>query len=309
MKGVSKLATCEQVMNVLDKIIPFSCVSQKDNSGLVVGDSAYQVNKVLMAVDLTEAVIEEAIRLGCGMIVTHHHIMGKGVKRITPATFEGRAVAALLKHEIAFCVCHNNLDFLNGGTVDTLMRVAGAPKSRPLYEGYAFLATTPAEVNAKVIPVPTGEGYSTDQVAGFGRVGELTEPCTLAELIRRLEGTVTGPVNVVGADDRLIQTIAVQVGAGERSCLDRAKLCGADLLITGDVRHDNRLYAAEIGMCLLDFCHYEVELPGIISLAGSLKAALGEGDYSVEVILSEAVAPVRHLTMPSVVDLRKLGWQ
>lgn len=301
------MATCEQVLNVLDTIVPFACVSQKDNSGLIVGDPADPVNKVLMAVDLTEAVIEEAISLGCGMIVTHHDIMRKGVRRLTPATFEGRAVAALLRNRISFCVCHNNLDFLTGGTADTLMRIVGAPVSRPLYEGYAFLATTPAEANAASIPVPKGEGIDPNLQAGFGRVGELDNPCTLAELIRRLEGTVTGPVNVVGADHRLIKSVAVQVGAGERSDLDRAKQCGADLLISGDVRHDNRLYAAEIGMCLLDFCHYEVELPGILSLMRLLKTSLAKGGYDVEVLLSQADAPVRHLRMPDGVQLEKFG--
>ncbi|WP_219213147.1 Nif3-like dinuclear metal center hexameric protein [Paenibacillus sp. S150] len=301
------MAACEQVMNVLNTIVPFACVAARDNSGLVVGDPAVNVDAVLMAVDLTEAVIEEAIRLGCGMIVTHHHIMGKGVKRITPDTFEGRAVSALTRNNIALVVCHNNLDFLTHGTADTLMRAAGAASSRPLYEGYAFLATTPAEVNAASIPVPEGEGIDPDLEAGFGRVGPLSVPCTLIELIKRLEGTVTGPVNVVGADDRFIQTIAVQVGAGERSDLDRAKLCGAELLISGDVRHDNRLYAAEIGMCLLDFCHYEVELPGILSLMSRLKQALDQGGYNVQVILSRAEAPVRHMVMPGTPDLDKYG--
>ncbi|MEK5032139.1 Nif3-like dinuclear metal center hexameric protein [Paenibacillus sp. FSL R7-0302] len=301
------MATCEQVMSVLNTIVPFACVAARDNSGLIVGEPSLNVDTVLMAVDLTEAVIEEAVNLNCGMIVTHHHIMGKGVKRITPDTFEGRAVRRLTQNNIAFVVCHNNLDFLTHGTADTLMRAAGAAESRALYEGYAFLATTPAEVNAASIPVPKGEGIDPDLEAGFGRVGKLAVPCTLIELIKRLEGTVTGPVNVVGADDRLIRSVAVQVGAGERSDLDQAKRMGADLLISGDVRHDNRLYAAEIGICLLDFCHYEVELPGILSLMSRLKQGLDRGGYEVQVKLSQAEAPVRHMVMPDRINMESFG--
>lgn len=299
------MSTCGEIMSVLDTVVPFACVAKKDNSGLVIGDPDFPVRSVLMAVDLTDAVLDEAIRLGCGMIVTHHDIMGKGIRTVTPDTFAGRAIARLLHYRIAFCVCHNNLDFLTGGTADTLMRAAGAAGSRPLYEGYAFLATTPAESNAAAIPIPEIEGIDPDLEAGFGRVGELSSPCTLAELIGRLEGVVTGPLHVVGDDNRLIRAVAVQVGAGERSDLDRAKLLGADVLITGDVRHDNRLYAAEIGMCLLDFAHYEVELPGIISLSDRLKRALVLRGLEVDVLLSQAKQPVRHLNMPDGIRLDK----
>lgn len=294
-------------MQALNTIMPFACVAKKDNSGLLVGDPAAPVSRILMAVDVTEAVIDEAIARDCRLIITHHPIMGKGIRQVTPNTFEGRAVATLLKHQIALITCHNNLDFLPGGTADTLMRAVGAATSRPLYEGYAFLATTPAETNATFIPVPREEGVDPNMEAGFGRVGKLADPCSLAELLQRLEGVVTGPVNVVGADSDRIAAVAVQVGAGGRADIDRARQCGADLLITGDVRHDDRLYAAEIGMCLLDFCHYEVELPGILSLAKLLKDVLARTESQVEVLLSEAPAPVRHLRMPDQLDWSKFG--
>lgn len=299
------MATCKSVLATLDSFMPFDCVAKKDNSGLLIGDETANVDKVLFAVDLTEAVIEEAVRLQCQMIVTHHHIMGKGIKRVTSASFEGRAIAALLRHGIAFVVCHNNLDFLPGGTADTLMKAVGAPQSRPLYEGFGFLATTPAESAAATIPVPDRAGLPPGTQAMFGTVGELSEPCTLSEVIERLHGIVTGPVNVVGEDERLIRSVAVQVGAGGRADIDQALARGAELLITGDVRHDDRLYAAEVGLALLDFCHYEVELPGIISLAGMLKRALADAQLPVEVVLSQAVAPVRHLRMPDELDLSR----
>ncbi|WP_020617986.1 Nif3-like dinuclear metal center hexameric protein [Paenibacillus daejeonensis] len=303
------MTTCKSVIEILDSFMPFECVAKKDNSGLLVGEEDLSVDKVLLAVDLTEAVIQEAIDRQCQMVVTHHHLMNKGIRRVTADTYEGRAVMALLRHNIAFVVCHNNLDFLPGGTADTLMKAAGAPVSRPLYEGYGFLATTTEEANARSIPVPDRPGLPPGTLAMFGTVGELTNPCSLSELLQRLHGIVTGPVNVVGADNRRIHSIAVQVGAGGRADIDQAVARGADLLITGDVRHDDRLYAAEVGLALLDFCHYEVELPGIISLAEHLKQALNEAALPVQVLLSEAPAPVRHLRMPDTLDWTRLRLQ
>lgn len=265
------------------------------------------VARILTAVDLTEAVIAEAIENQCDMILTHHHIMGKGVKSITPATFEGRAVMSCLEHKITFVSCHNNMDFLTEGTADMLMIAAGCPDSTPLYDGYAALATIPREINASCIPVPERNNIVPGMVAGFGRIGTLTEPCTLRELIERLQKVVTGPVNIVGEDDRIIRKATCQVGAGKHADMARTKALGADVIITGDVSHDDRLYAAELGICLLDFCHHEAELPGVLAMTKNLKNAIVEHEYPVEVLISKAKAPVRHETMTDQIDLSWFG--
>jgi len=299
------MVSVKNIIELLDCIVPFDCVAKKDNSGLLVGSNSYEVTKVLFAVDLTELVIDEAIEKGCQMIVTHHHMMGKGIKTVTPSTYEGRAIGTLLEHKIAFVACHNNLDFLTDGTAHTLMTSIGILETRPLYEGFAFLATTPQEINATSITVPKRPGIRNDLRAGFGMVGDLDSYCTLIDIIHRLEGIVTGPVNVVGSDEHLIKRVSCQVGAGEQSDIDRSKELGVDLFISGDVRHDNRLYAKRVGMCLLDFCHYEVELPGILALASKLKEEIKKSNINVEILISDSPQPVRHLTMATPLDLSK----
>ena len=301
------MATCQHILNLLDRFLPFQCVAAKDNTGLLIGDPAWPVTHILVAVDLTEAVIAEAITQECDMILTHHHIMGKGIKRVTPQTFEGRAILSLIQHHISFCACHNNLDFLNGGTADALMLAAGCQNSIPLYNGYAALATTPQETLATSIPVPQGEHTVSGLTAGFGRIGDLAEPCTLRQLIQRLQKVLTGPVHIVGEDTRMIRKAACQVGAGKHADMDRTKALGADVLITGDVCHDDRLYAAELGICLLDFCHHEAELPGVLMMAKNLRDALEQDGCGVSIHLSQAAAPVRHETMSPELDLSWFG--
>ncbi|MCI9027233.1 MAG: Nif3-like dinuclear metal center hexameric protein [Lawsonibacter sp.] len=301
------MATCGDMMELLDCFLPFDCIAAKDNTGLIVGDPSWPVKRILTAVDLTEAVIDEAIREHCEMIVTHHHIMGKGVKKINPSSFEGRAVIRLIQNRICFCACHNSMDFLNEGTADALMLAVGCRNSRPMYKGYAHLATTNDETQANEISVAERQNIVPGLVAGFGRVGELEEPCTLKEVITRLEGVVTGPVNIVGAEDRMIQTVACQVGWGKTVDMARTKAIGADLLITGDVCHDDRLYAANLDICLLDFCHQEAELPGVLMMTRNLKRFIQRQRYEVEVRVSHAQAPVRHDVMRTEVDYARFG--
>lgn len=301
------MATCRNIMELLDCFLPFDCVAAKDNTGLIVGDPTWPVNRILTAVDLTDAVIDEAIQEHCEMIITHHHIMGKGVKQINPSSFEGRAVIRLIQNKICFCACHNNLDFLNEGTADTLMLAIGCKDSRPMYQGYAHLATTNDETQASKIPVAKRSNIVPGLSAGFGRVGELEQPCTLQEIITRLKGVITGPVNVVGSVDRMIKTVACQVGWGKTVDMARTKAIGADLLITGDVCHDDRLYAANLDICLLDFCHCEAELPGVLMMTRNLMRSIQKSGYKVEVKVSHAESPVRHDAMGSAVDYTRFG--
>ena len=299
------MTTCQHIMDLLDCFLPFDCVSAKDNAGLIVGDSSWPCRRILAAVDLTEAVIEEAVQKDCQMILTHHHIMGKGVKKINPSSFEGRAVMKLVEHKICFVACHNNLDFLNEGTADALLLAAGCSESGPMYDGYAALATTPAETMADHIPVPDRPNIVPGLVAGFGRVGDLDVPCTFRELINRFRGGVTGPVNIVGSDDRMIYRATCQVGWGKHADIARTKAIGADVLITGDVCHDDRLYAAEIGVCLLDFCHHEAEKPGVLMMADNLQQFIQKDGCGVEILISDAPQPVRHEVMPDPFDLSR----
>jgi len=289
-------------MNLLDCFLPFDCHSAKDNTGLIVGDPTWPVSKILVAVDLTAEVIDEAIEKHCQMILMHHHIMGKGVKKINQDSFEGQSVIRMIENKICFCACHNSLDFLNEGTADALMLAVGCNDSKPMYKGYAHLATTNDETQAAEISVPDRPNVKPGMIAGFGRVGQLPQPCTFREIINRLQGIVVGPVNVIGEDDRIVRTVACQVGWGKTVDMARAKAIGADVFITGDVCHDDRLYAASLGLCVLDFCHHEAELPGVLMMAKNLKAAIKQHDYDVAIQLSHAPAPVRHEVMQPEVN-------
>ncbi len=104
MKRISDLLNC-----VLD-IAPLNRQESYDNSGLIIGDPNLMVDKVLITLDVTEEVIDEAVSKSCHLIISHHPLIFNGLKRITPATPIGKAVIKAIKNDIAIAALHTNLD-------------------------------------------------------------------------------------------------------------------------------------------------------------------------------------------------------
>lgn len=98
------------VLNVFEETAPLPFKESYDNSGLIVGDPGASVSKVLLCVDVNEAVVEEAQNKGCELIVSHHPIIFKGLKKLVPSTYVERTVMAALRNNIAIMAMHTNLD-------------------------------------------------------------------------------------------------------------------------------------------------------------------------------------------------------
>lgn len=103
------------IINHLETIAPPSLQESYDNSGLLVGDSGAEVTKILVCLDTTESVMEEAIAKGCNLIVAHHPVIWGGLKRITGKTITERVVIKAIKNDIAIYACHTNLDKVQQG--------------------------------------------------------------------------------------------------------------------------------------------------------------------------------------------------
>ncbi len=100
----------KELVAVLEQRAPPSLQEDYDNSGLQVGDPETEVNSALVCLDCTEAVVEEAATLGCGLIISHHPVIFKGLKSLVPRTYVERTVLSALKHGIALYAIHTNLD-------------------------------------------------------------------------------------------------------------------------------------------------------------------------------------------------------
>jgi dinuclear metal center YbgI/SA1388 family protein len=250
----------------LDGHFPPAWAEQWDRVGLVLGEPAAPVRRVLCVVDCVPATVAEARAVGADLILAHHPLLLHGVSSVAPTTYQGRIVHDLIKNDVALYVAHTNGDVANPGVSDALAARLGLTDLRPLREPPAGSAAA-------------GSGR------GIGRVGRLPRPLTLAELTAQaaaaLPATSWG-VRAAGEPDRLVRTLAVSGGAGD-SYLGDARAAGADAYLTSDLRHHPASeYIANGGPALLDAAHWATERPWLDAVADLLRQ-----DLRVEALASD----------------------
>lgn len=229
------MATVKEIANYLEQLIPTRMKMDFDNCGFLVGDGNKLVNKVMLTLDITDEVIEEAKEYGADLIVSHHPLFFSTASATTD-TLIGRKIVALLESRISAICLHTNLDAAAGGVNDALMDTLGIQTEGVL---------EPAESS-----VP-------DSFCGMGRFGTLSKmPLEqfLALCKERLHCNglryVSGGVPV--------RKVAVCGGSGS-SMLHLVAEKGCDTYVTGDVKHNGFLDARELGINLIDAGHFSTE--------------------------------------------------
>lgn len=141
-----------ELTNYLEELAPLALQESYDNSGLLVGDPELEIKQALIALDCTEAVLDEAIRLGCNLVITHHPILFKGLKRLTGANYVERTVIKAIQHNIALYAIHTNLDNVMGGVNSKIGKRLGleeqqilSPKKQLLRKLVVFVPLDHAE--------------------------------------------------------------------------------------------------------------------------------------------------------------------
>src|SRR4028118_1659167 len=109
------MATIWEITQHLEKWAPPAYQENYDNSGLITGRTDWQVNGILISLDATEQVLDEAISLNCNLIIAHHPIVFKGLKRLNGNNYVEKTVVKAIKHDIAIYAIHTNLDNIAGG--------------------------------------------------------------------------------------------------------------------------------------------------------------------------------------------------
>ena len=243
------------VLAALDARYDPAFAERWDAVGLVCGDPAEEVRRVLFAVDPTAAVVDEVIETGAQLLVTHHPLFLTPVHGVPADDPKGRLVHRLMRAGAALFVAHTNAD------------------RAPQYGVNAALADVLGLIDA--VPL---QPVADDVRAGLGRVGRLTEPTTLrqfAELVATALPATAGGVRAAGDPDRVVRTVAVCGGSGG-SLLGAAAAAGADVLLTSDLKHHPVSDALEVpGPALCDVAHYASEWPWLPVAADVLRADLG----------------------------------
>ena len=222
-----------------EELWPSQQSEEWDVVGLVSGNLDQEIQKILLTVDVTQAVVDEAIDLKVDLILAHHPFLLKGVTSVQEQSSKGSVVSKLIKHDIALFSAHTNADIQANGTSVQLAKKLGLKNQRPL--------------------IPTPAGF------GIGVVGEtdLTMLEVAAALDVAIPQTVTG-IRGTGDFSTPVKKIAICAGAGD-SYLQDALDSGADLYITSDLRHHPALEIREqakargIEFHLMDIPHWAAE--------------------------------------------------
>lgn len=230
----------KEIAEAIEQYAPLRLQEEWDNAGIQVGDPEAEITGVLLCTDATEAVVGEAIERGYNLVIAHHPLIFRGLKKIMGRTPVERAVAMAIKHDITIYSAHTNMDSAWQGVSFRMADKIGMT-------GVEFLDANRVD--------PYGDNDSV--TAGCGVIGDI-EPMPAREVLKRVKAAFeVGAVRYSGDGDTVVRRVALCGGAGG-FLLDKAVEMGAQLYVTADMRYhdflDNckRIVVADIG-------HYESE--------------------------------------------------
>ncbi|MCI8967229.1 MAG: Nif3-like dinuclear metal center hexameric protein [Lachnospiraceae bacterium] len=226
---------CYEIIDKLESLSPTEFAEEWDNIGLLAGRRDKEVRTVYIALDATDDVIEEAVRLGADLLLTHHPLIFKKMSRVNTDDFIGRRVCELIRNDISYYAMHTNFDVM----------------------GMADAAADELSLkDRRVLDVTYEDDISKE---GCGRVGELKDSMRVEALAGLVKEKFHVPnVRVFGDLDSPVRTVAVMPGSGGGFIQD-ALAAGADVMITGDVGHHEGIDAVAQGLAVIDAGHYGIE--------------------------------------------------
>ena len=240
-----------EIINSIESVAPRSAQEQWDNSGMQVGDTGRDIRSVLLTTDVTTDVVNEAIMLGCDLIVSHHPLLFHGLKQVCGQTPQARIVETAIKHDIAIYSAHTSLDSVIGGINTRLADKLGVTGYRLLVTGDQ---TTSNDLKLGVTGyrlLVTGESTET----GLGVIGRLEKPMDYSDFIGFIRDTLDCTyVRFTRPAKTQIQTVALCGGSGAEF-IGEAIRQGADVYITADCKYHEFMDADGV-IGLIDIDHW-----------------------------------------------------
>ena len=251
--------TVMELYKAIEAAAPTALRADWDNDGLCCCASLEKrVERVLIALDATEAVVDRAVKGNFDLLLTHHPLLFRGVKELTPQKSVPRKLLKLITGGVAAASFHTRLDAAEGGVNDVLASLLGLCDVRPF--------------------APEGE-------VPCGRIGTLRAPVDIAAFSRTVCALLDAPaVNFVGEGE--VKTVAVLGGEGG-DFVDAARAEGAELFLAGRIGYHRMLDAAEDGLATMEAGHFYTERPVLSYLATLVKNA--DPTVVVEIIDSPTI--------------------
>ncbi len=249
------------IYNFLDKTFPYNVAEKDDNSGIIVWDKDKEIKKCLISLDITLKVIQEAIKLGCDLIISHHPIIFEPLKAVSDDDLVGKKISLLIKNDILAISCHTNLDIARGGLNDILANKLGL-------NGIESFLNVDDYINKK-----------QQKPSYLGRIGTV-EKTNLIDFAKKVKAILNCEKIRYCDGGKDVHKVAVIGGSGA-TYYSRAIKAGADTLVSADAKYSAFLPSMELGFNLIDAGHFCTENIVIKPLCEMLKKEFSDLEFII----------------------------
>ncbi len=270
---------CGDIFSFMDRLAPPSLAENWDNVGLILGSGEKAAGKILLCLDVTSQTVEEALKCGAQLIISHHPFIFKKIGRIHEENFKGSLIYKLIKADISVFCAHTNLDVVECGVNEKLAErlelndITGLKKDSASASDNAAENNRPTDANSMKTP-------------GLGAVGYLKAGLKLEEFVAFVkEKLEVKNIRLIGHTAGDIRKVAVFCGSFDDD-LEVVLRQKADILVTGDLKYHTAVDALAMGMCIIDAGHFNTEKVILPALQERIEAEFP----GVEVICSKLEA-------------------
>jgi dinuclear metal center YbgI/SA1388 family protein len=244
------MPTVANVCQFLEELAPPQFAEEWDNVGLLVGNPLREIRSVMTCLTVTPVSASEAVEEGANLVVSHHPLPFRPLKRLTTETTTGRLLLQLIENEIAVYSAHTAFDSASAGINQWLSEIVGISDPQPLIQ-------------------------KDDQLCA-GRYGDLFQPMALDELALRLKLALGQErIQIVGDRQRIVHRVAVGGGSAGQF-LEHAQAERCDLFITGETNFHTCLEAEASDIAMILVGHFASERFAMDRLAELLKEQFAE---------------------------------
>lgn len=233
------------IYNEIDKLAPFNTALSYDNCGIIIGSGDKKVSSCILALDVTNAVIDLALSKNAELIITHHPVIFGGINSISDTDVVYRAI----QNNIGVICAHTNLDASDYG-----VNVA--------------LAEALELSDVKVCP-------NTDLM---GRLGILKSQMPAKEFAQKVKSAIDAPYISYSNGDNIVKTVAVLGGSGGEY-INSTMEAGADVFVSGEFKHHEKIYAINKGYSIIEAGHHYTEIPAMTKLKLELEKAFSNIEF------------------------------
>ena len=254
----------DELIDQLRVIAPRELEEDWDNGGFQINMGKEKIERVLVCLEITNAVIAEAVKRRADFLVTHHPLLMEKIDVVDAGTLTGNYIIQLVRQGISVYTAHTSFDSVFGGNNDYLADLLNLKKVRRLK-----------------LWTPLGDKEI------IGRMGSFETPMSLKAAADLVESVLnlTKPPKIVGNPDATIVEVAISTGSAGDS-IDAAIRNCCDLLITGDVRHHQAQKAREMGLNIIDAGHYGTEYIFVKNFVEKLRKSV---QNQVEILESNVI--------------------